>query len=121
MPEILDRLHQYCRCIDGLILPDAGRTTRQFKGKTELFIGTGHHDLMGDIYDVRSAVEHLHEYKYLETFDRAVRLDLVKKEAITGHVARTAISHVLGNDALWPHFTNTAALAAFWQFGYLLS
>jgi hypothetical protein len=52
--NILDRLHQYCRCIDGLILPKAGETKRQFKSRTELFIGPRHHDLMGDMYDVRS-------------------------------------------------------------------
>jgi hypothetical protein len=71
--DILDRLHQYCRCIDGLILPRTGETKRQFKSRTELFIGPRHHDLMGDIYDVRSAVEHLHENRYLEDFDREVR------------------------------------------------
>jgi hypothetical protein len=114
--DILDRLHQYCRCIDGLILPDAGKTTRQFKSRSELFIGPGHHVMMGEIYDVRSAVEHLHENKYLEgPFDRAVRLDLVKKEAMIEHIARTAIARVLGNKALWPHFANTSALATFWS------
>ena len=46
---------------DGLILPDTGKTKQQFKSRTELFIGPSHHELMGDIYDVRSAVEHLHE------------------------------------------------------------
>jgi hypothetical protein len=56
--DILERLHQYSRCIDGLILPVVGETKRQFKSRTELFIGPKHHDLMGDIYDVRSAVEH---------------------------------------------------------------
>lgn len=66
-PDILDRLRQYCRCIDGLILPKAGETKRQFKSRTELFIGPRHHELMGEIYDVRSAVEHLHENRYLET------------------------------------------------------
>ena len=39
LQDTLDRLHQYCRCIDGLILPDAGETKRQFKSRTELFIG----------------------------------------------------------------------------------
>ena len=80
--DILDRLHQYCRCIDGLILPDAGKTRRQFKSRTELFIGPRHHDMMGEIYDVRSAVEHLNENRYLEGFDRETRLDLLRQEAI---------------------------------------
>jgi hypothetical protein len=113
--DIIDRLHQYCRCIDGLILPKAGETKRQFKSRTELFIGPRHHDVMGEIYDVRSAVEHLHENRYLEGFDRAIRLDLVQKEAIVEHIARTSLARVIGCPELWPHFANTSALAAFWS------
>ena len=112
--DILDRLHQYCRCIDGLILPEAGKTKRQFKNRTELFIGPRHHDMMGEIYDIRSAVEHLHENRYLESFDRATRLDLVKKEAIVEHIARTALVRIMSDNTLWPHFANTSALAEFW-------
>ena len=112
--DILERLHQYCRCIDGLILPDAGNTKRQFKSRSELFIGPRHHDLMGEIYDVRSAAEHLHENRYLEAFDRETRLDLVKKEALAEGIARRAIMHILSNPSLWPHFANTTALARFW-------
>jgi len=112
--EILDRLHQYSRCIDGLILPDVGNTKRQFKSRTELFIGAHHHDMMGEIYDIRSAVEHLHENRYLEGFDRATRLDLVKKEAIVEHIARTTLARIIGNNMLWEHFANTSALAKFW-------
>jgi hypothetical protein len=70
----LERLHQYCRCIEGLILPNPGNIKRQFRSRTELSIGPRHHALMGEMYDVRSAVEHLHEQRYLETFNREVRL-----------------------------------------------
>lgn len=112
--DILDRLHQYARCIDGLILPDPGKTKQQFRSRTELFIGPRHHDMMGEIYDVRSAVEHLHENRYLEGFDRETRLDLLKKEAIAEHIARTALARIVGDSNLWPHFANTSALAAFW-------
>jgi hypothetical protein len=48
-------------------LPDAGKTQQQFKVRTELFIGPRHHDMMGEMYDVRSAVENLHENRYLES------------------------------------------------------
>ncbi len=112
--DILDRLHQYCRCIDGLILPNAGETKRQFKSRTELFIGPHHHDMMGELYDIRSAVEHLHENRYLEPFDRATRLDLVKKEAIVEHTARTALARIVADDTLRSHFANTATLARVW-------
>ena len=112
--ELLDRIHQYCRCIDGLILPAIGKTKRQFKSRTELFIGPAYHDLMGALYDIRSDVEHLHENRYLETFDRDVRLNLVKKEAIVEYIARTALVRIISQDALWPHFGSTAALETFW-------
>lgn len=113
--DVLDRLHQFCRCIDGLILPDIGQTKRQFKSKTELFIGPHHHNLMGEIYDVRSAVEHLHENRYLETFDRELRLSLLQKEAIVAHIARTALGHIVAVEALWHHFANTDSLERFWK------
>jgi hypothetical protein len=112
--DILERLHQYSRCIDGLILPKVGETKRQFKSRTELFVGPRYHDLMGEIYDVRSAVEHLHENRYLGKFDREARLDLLKKETIVEYIARTSIARVVENPTLWPHFTNTTSLAAFW-------
>jgi hypothetical protein len=70
---------------------------------------------MGEIYNVRSAVEHLHENRYLESFNREVRLDLLKKEAIVEHIARTSINRIIGNRALWPHFANTTSLGAFWS------
>lgn len=69
---------------------------------------------MGDLYDVRSAVEHLHENRYLEYFDRATRLELARKEAIAEHIARTALARVIGDNALWAHFGNTPALERFW-------
>ena len=116
--ECLDRIHQYCRCIDGLILPTIGKSRRQFKSRTQLFIGPTHHDLMGELYDIRSNVEHLHENRYLETFDREVRLDLVAKEAIVEHIARSALARIICNDALWSHFGNSAALKVFWSLSF---
>lgn len=113
--DILDRIHQYCRCIEGFILPEPGRTKQQFKSRTEIFIGPSHHDLMGEIYDVRSAVEHMHENHYLEKFDRLTRLDLLKKEAIVEFIARAIISRTASNKALWQYFANTESLKKFWD------
>ena len=112
--DTMDRLHQYCRCIDGLIVPDIGKTRNQFKSRTELFIGPRHHSLMGDTYDVRSAVEHLHENRYLEVFERNARLDLVKKLEMMEYIARSALVRILLDSNLWPHFANTTALQSFW-------
>jgi len=112
--QMMDRIHQLCRCVEGLILPDEGQTKRQFKSRTELFIGPSHHDLIGNIYDVRSAVEHLHDDKYLHGYDRDRMLRLVKYEAILAHLCRACLRRILSNTTLFPHFANARALSAFW-------
>jgi hypothetical protein len=110
----MDRLHQYCRCIDGLIVSKQGEAKKQFKSRTELFIGPHHHTLMGDTYAVRSDVEHLHENKHLEVFDRTTRLELVKKLEMMEYIVRSALVRIVLEPKLWSHFGNTAALLAFW-------
>jgi hypothetical protein len=110
----MDRLHQYCRCIDGLIVSKQGEAKKQFKSRTELFIGPCLHDMMGKTYDVRSDVEHLHENKHLEVFDRTARLELVKKLEMMEYIARSALVRIVLEPKLWPHFANTPALQAFW-------
>jgi hypothetical protein len=47
--QIIDRIHQYSRCIDGVILPDIGRTKRQFRSRTELFIGPHCHQCIIEV------------------------------------------------------------------------
>jgi hypothetical protein len=110
----MDRLHQYCRCIEGLIVPSPGDSGRKFKSRTELFIGPHHHKLMGEAYDVRGDVEHLHENKHLEVFDRNAMLELVKKLEMMEYIARSALVRILLDRNLWPHFANTPALQSFW-------
>lgn len=110
----MDRLHQYCRCIEGLIVSEPGQGRNRFKSRTELFIGPRHHTLMGEAYDVRSDVEHLYENKHLEVFDRAARLELVKKMEMMEYIARSALVRILLDSKLWSHFANTDTLKAFW-------
>jgi hypothetical protein len=110
----MDRLHQYCRCIEGLIVSEPGQGRNRFKSRTELLIGPRHHALMGETYDVRSDVEHLHENKHLEVFDRVARLELVKKLEMMEYIARSALVRILLDSKLWPHFANTDALKVFW-------
>jgi hypothetical protein len=112
--DLLDRLHQYARCIDGLLLTRPGRGASDFKLRSALFIGGGHDNVMGEIYDNRSTIEHLHEDRLLEPFDRARRLELLRKEAIVEYIARTALFRIVGDESLWPHFANRDGLERFW-------
>ena len=113
--DIPDRIHQFCRCIEGFILPDAGDTRKQFKSRTEMFIGPEYHDLMGQIYDVRSKVEHLHHQKLFDPAERGKRLALARYAAILEAIARNCITRLLSTPDLWPHFRTDDALQAFWR------
>ncbi|WP_028167374.1 hypothetical protein [Bradyrhizobium elkanii] len=112
--DLLDRLHQYARCIDGLVLSRPGQGRADFKSRSRLFIGSDHDDMMGEIYSDRSTVEHLHEDRLLEPFDREKRLGILKKEAVIEYVAREALRRIIADDRLWPHFANRAGLEKFW-------
>lgn len=112
----LDRLHQYARCLEGLTVPPiAGGTGKNFAIRTALFVGSGHEPLFKEIYEIRGKIEHLHENKYLEVYDRNARLDLVKKVGIVEYVVRSCLVRVLETPILHQHFSTTASLEAFWQ------
>jgi hypothetical protein len=70
----------------------------------------------GQIFLSPSSIEHLHEDRLLEPFDRLKRLDLLREEAIIDQVARTALHRIVLNESLWPHFANRKGLEAFWAF-----
>ena len=50
----------------------------------------------------------------MEPFDRAKRLEIVRKEAVIEYIARTALCRIVLNESLWPHFANRKGLEAFW-------
>ncbi|KRE03567.1 hypothetical protein ASE63_26010 [Bosea sp. Root381] len=113
--DFINRLHQFTRCIEGLIAAGKGKTTSQFKSRTELFVGPRHHGLMGELYEARSDFEHLHENKYLEQFDRATRIRLAELEAVAEWVARSCLFRILGKPALLAHFGSFPNLERFWS------
>ena len=113
--DVPDRIHQFCRCIEGFILPDVGRTARQFKSRTELFIGPGNHDLMGRMYDVRSEVEHLHYQNLIEPSGKHERIEITRHAAILEAVVRTCFTKLLSERSLWPYFRTDGALQRFWS------
>ncbi|MFA6471415.1 MAG: hypothetical protein WCU00_05155 [Candidatus Latescibacterota bacterium] len=116
--EIGVRIHQCVRCIEGFILPDIGKTRQQFISRVALFVGTGHDELLGTLFDVRSAVEHLHgPYKAILANDQ-MQKDLLlaklgfKAEAIT----RYCLQRLFTTDTLWPQFKDDKTLEEFWAF-----
>ena len=111
------RLHQFVRCVEGFILPEAGKTKSQFKSRTELFIGPKHHTLAGEWFDIRSTVEHLHgplqvipgvtpRDQVLTLFRRAYEVEVL---------AKYCVKRLLLSATLRAHFQDDTSLAAFWN------
>lgn len=115
MADPLDRIHQYVRCIEGFIVPEIGKTKRYFKNRTWLFLGEGKADLMEEIYEIRSKVEHLKEFEYLESSNLEIRPDVLEKEEFIEQAARKTLVHVICRMGLWQHFGNEESLKSFWQ------
>lgn len=109
--------HQFMRCIEGLILPEQGKTKKQFISRTELFIGSKHHKLMGFLYDIRSAVEHMHDlFNYLSIQDKKEKKVIVyKSEMEAMYIARYCIINILTKKHLWEHFENEETIKSFWK------
>jgi hypothetical protein len=83
--------------------------------QTELFIGATYRGLIGEIYDIRSDVEHLHEDRHLETFDRTQRLKIAKLEAVIEWIARSCLRRIVLDPKITPHFANKQSLEPFWS------
>lgn len=110
------RLHQFVRCIEGFLSVEAGATKRQFKSRTELFVGPRHHDFMDRLYEVRSMVEHLHDPVECYSGSKFERwLALWRDAVVAEELARYTIRRFALQDALWHHFRNDAAARAFWE------
>jgi hypothetical protein len=111
------QLHQFVRCIEGLILPEMGGTKKKFRSRTELFIGPRHHELMGLLYDIRSAVEHMHDPRYyLQVQDEKEGIVIVFKKALVSEsIARYCINTILTTESLWGYFEDDRAIDSFWN------
>jgi len=115
LPEMVDRIHQYARCLEGLTVPpNRGGTGKSFASRVALFVGSTHAATFENLYKLRGEIEHLHENRYLEVFDRAARIELWKGACILEYVSRTCIARILDTQALWPHFRVTSTVESFW-------
>jgi hypothetical protein len=116
-PEPMESLHQFCRCVEGFILPDIARTTRQFRSRTELFVGPTFHRLMGQLYQMRSCVEHLRniEAEDWPKDERERRMCVLRERSFIEELSRCCIARFLASRDVWPHFRDEEALRKFWQ------
>lgn len=111
-----ERLHQFCRSIDGIIFSRKGQGKRDFRERACDFIDTKPDDIMDEIYEMRSAVEHLRpaESEVQNTDLRRRRLRVLERSVQSEAIARFALQRVLLNNNLLRQFEDDQAIERFW-------
>ena len=83
----------------------------------ELFLGPTQHALIQTLFDIRSAVEHLHSPARIvnDPNPREAHLRLAELSFKSEALAHYCLQRLFTSPNLWPHFIDDAALGAFWQ------
>jgi hypothetical protein len=114
-----DRLHQFVRSLEALILPDIGSTQKQFAHRCQTFARAGDdaRALLLEAFDMRSDTEHLNPWdEAVQSYPADQREDVCwHRTRQIEHLACDAYSRLLRDAALRDHFRTEAAIAAFWK------
>jgi len=114
-----ERIHQYARALEALILPDVGSTERQFVHRCLTFTGASepNRSVLRESFRMRSDTEHLHTWNrslsQTHPSDQCESLALRRTRQME-KLASFAILHVLTSPDLRNHFRNDASTAEFW-------
>ncbi|HLG14184.1 MAG TPA: hypothetical protein VJH03_06570 [Blastocatellia bacterium] len=113
------RLHQFVRALEGLILPETGKTKRQFASRCQTFtIGSsGDEKILNEAFDMRCDVEHVHKWdRSLNNYpDQEIESVALLRTRQMESLACSAYSCVLSNPSLQRHFVADADIEAFWK------
>lgn len=114
-----ERLHNFVRSIEGLILPEVGRTRKQFINRCQTFTNraAGTEKILAEAYDMRSDVEHLHEWdRSLQSYPGPQRENVaLHRTRQMEALACFAYSRIFFDSGLQQHFKTDADIKAFWQ------
>jgi hypothetical protein len=114
-----DRLHQFVRSLEALILPDIGSTKKQFTHRCQTFARASQdtQSLLQEAFDMRSDTEHLHTWdKAVQNYPADEREDVCwQRTRQIEHLACDAYSRMLRHPALREHFRTDNTIAAFWK------
>ena len=114
-----DRLHQFVRSLEALILPDIGSTRKQFAHRCQTFAraGNGTHTLLNEAFHMRSDTEHLHKWdKAVQDYPAEQREDVCwQRTRQIEQLACNAYSRLLRDVRLQEHFRTETEITAFWK------
>jgi hypothetical protein len=114
-----ERIHQFVRSLEALILPEPGQTRTQFVHRCQTFAkaGTATRTILEEAFDLRSDTEHLHPWdRSLQSYPANEREHVVlqRTRQLQG-LACFAYSQILVNDSIREHFRNEAEQSNFWS------
>ncbi|MGA2184370.1 MAG: hypothetical protein ABSH47_15210 [Bryobacteraceae bacterium] len=114
-----DRLHQFVRSLEALVLPDIGKTEKQFVHRCQTFARAGNdtRTLLLEAFHMRSDTEHLQPWEgAVQDYPADQREDVYwQRTRQIEHLACDAYSRLLRDHALREHFRTDASIAGFWK------
>ena len=115
-----NRIHQFVRALEALVLPEAGKSKKQFVHRCQTFAVASEEarQVLEDAYEVRSRVEHLHNAldvvsptSTVEEKERA----LYRRARQMDQLSRFAIRRVLEDDKLLAIAEDDNRIDEFWK------
>src|SRR6185436_12552681 len=114
-----NRLHQFVRSLDGVIKPPTGEGTNKFKYRCGFFAGRTppHMEILEDLYELRSAAEHLNPLA-----DKLMRFQEHERENVKALrtfqselLASFVYRKILSTPSLLSNFIDDAAIDEMWR------
>ncbi|MDA2924368.1 hypothetical protein MYX65_06880 [Acidobacteria bacterium AH-259-L09] len=113
-----ERIHQFIRSLEALILPDVGSTRRQFIHRCQTFAKPGDESrrILGEAFDMRSDAEHLNDWdQSLQAYPGEDREHVaLQRTRQMERLASFAYSRILESDPLRDHFRDYTSQRDFW-------
>jgi hypothetical protein len=114
-----DRLHQFVRSLEALILPDVGSAKKPLmhRGQTFALAGHGTPLPLQEANDMCCDTEHLHAWdRAVQNYPADQREDVCwHRTRHMEHLACDAYARLLRDAALREHFRTDATIASFWK------
>ncbi|RSL16756.1 hypothetical protein EDE15_2279 [Edaphobacter aggregans] len=116
-----NRLHQFVRSLEALILPDTGKTRKQFIHRCQTFAspGAATEAILREAFDMRSDAEHLHSWeRAVMSYPKTERDDVCwQRTRQMQFLACDAYTKILLHPDIGNYFRTEQTLENFWKLG----
>jgi hypothetical protein len=116
--RLQERLHQFTRSLEALVKPVTGKSRRQFVHRCQTFAAAGSSaaEALQDIYDIRSAVEHVHDGLTVVAGRADKPEDVLRRRlAQVEYLSTKTYVRLLAVPSLFAHFSSDDSIDSFWN------